>query len=68
MNEKFEQRRKELVRALEEQGIIKNLAVKKVMLKVKREDFVLPEHRENAYDDNPLPIPAGATISAPHTA
>jgi len=51
---------------LEEEGIIKSEAVRKAMLKVPREDFILPEHRVSAYEDTPLPIPAEATISAPH--
>jgi protein-L-isoaspartate(D-aspartate) O-methyltransferase len=47
-------------------GYIKNSAIKKAMLKVKREDFVLPEYKQQAYIDTPLPIPGGVTISAPH--
>jgi len=69
MKDKFEERRKALIKRLEEYGYIKGPAaekIKKAMLKIKREDFVLPEHRGHAYDDNPLPIPADATISAPH--
>jgi protein-L-isoaspartate(D-aspartate) O-methyltransferase len=30
-----------------------------------REQFVLPAFRESAYDDNPLPLPRGQTISQP---
>jgi len=69
MKDKFEERRKALIERLKEYGYIKGPAaekIKKAMLKIKREDFVLPEHRGHAYDDNPLPIPADATISAPH--
>jgi len=65
-SDRFKEKRKALIKRLEEYGRIKNPKIKKVMLKIKREDFVLPEHRENAYDDTPLPIPADATISAPH--
>jgi protein-L-isoaspartate(D-aspartate) O-methyltransferase len=64
--DEFAEKRKRLVRDLEEEGIIKSEAVRKAMLKVKREDFILPEHRVSAYEDTPLPIPAEATISAPH--
>jgi len=64
--DKFEEKRKALVERLGDYGYIKNPKIKKVMLKIRREDFVLPEHRESAYNDTPLPIPADATISAPH--
>ena len=35
--------------------------------KVPREEFVLPEWKEEAYEDTPLPIIAGQTISQPST-
>jgi protein-L-isoaspartate(D-aspartate) O-methyltransferase len=60
------EKRKRLVEDLQDEGVIKSEAVRKAMLKVPREDFVLPEHRTSAYADTPLPIPADATISAPH--
>lgn len=66
MEEKFEEQRKEVVERLESMGYIKDPQIKKAMLKVKREDFVTTEYRENAYFDTPLPIPGNATISAPH--
>ena len=62
----LEKQRKDVVEHLERMGYIKDLRIKRAMLKVKREDFVLPEHRNNAYVDTPLPIPGGVTISAPH--
>src|SRR3989338_6739532 len=34
---------------------------------VDREKFILPEYLEEAYDDNPLPILGGQTISQPTT-
>ncbi|OYT33939.1 MAG: protein-L-isoaspartate O-methyltransferase [Candidatus Aenigmarchaeota archaeon ex4484_52] len=34
---------------------------------IKRENFVLDEYKEQAYDDYPLPILAGQTISQPTT-
>ncbi len=34
---------------------------------IKREDFILPDDIESAYDDNPLPILRGKTISQPTT-
>lgn len=35
------------------------------MAKVAREEFVLPNYRDMAYDNTPLPIEAGQTISQP---
>lgn len=64
--DEFAEKRKRLVQDLEEEGIIKSDAVRKAMLKARREDFILPDHRASAYEDTPLPIPADATISAPH--
>lgn len=69
MADKFEDQRKSLVERLENYNYIrgKNAAkIKRAMLKVKREDFVLPEYRINSYQDTPLPIPSDSTISAPH--
>jgi len=62
----FDEKKKLLVRRLEDAGVVSSAAVRKALTKVAREDFVMAEHRASAYDDNPLPIPAEATISAPH--
>ncbi len=62
----FEKARKEMVKRLEDFGYLKDPRIKKAMLKVKRELFVLPEYKADAYVDTPLPIPGNATISAPH--
>jgi len=62
----FEKQRKQIVESLERIGYVKTQPVKEAMLKVKREDFVPLEHREESYVDTPLPIPGNATISAPH--
>ena len=37
------------------------------MLSVPRHEFVPDEYRDQAYDDNPLPIGEGQTISQPST-
>lgn len=58
--------REEMVERLSEYGYIKTENVKKAMMKVPREEFVLPEYRSHAYLDQPLPIGHGQTISAPH--
>lgn len=52
----------ELVRA----GILRSEKVIKAMYKVPRELFILPNLRDYAYVDTPLPIGYGQTISAPH--
>ncbi len=58
--------RRELVERLEWLGVIRTEKVKKAFLKVPRELFVLPSYRREAYEDTPLPILEGQTISAPH--
>jgi len=55
-----------LIAELVKEGVIKSERVKNAMLKVPREEFVTPEYRMMAYEDRPLPLFAGATISAPH--
>jgi protein-L-isoaspartate(D-aspartate) O-methyltransferase len=65
----FQKQRKVLVENLAANRYIKSEAVKKAMIKVKREMFVLSGYQANAYQDIPLPIPPvdedTATISAP---
>ncbi len=62
----MEEARRALVEKLLEEGYIRRPEVAEAMLKVPREFFV-PEHlREYAYEDRPLPIGMGQTISAPH--
>ena len=55
-----------LAELLKLQGIIRSERVFRAFLNVPREEFVLPEYREEAYEDHPLPILEGQTISAPH--
>jgi protein-L-isoaspartate(D-aspartate) O-methyltransferase len=62
----FKEQRKQIVESLERIGYAKSLSVKKAVLKVRRENFVPSESKEDAYVDTPLPIPGNATISAPH--
>ena len=45
---------------------IKDKRVLKVMAKVPRHRFVLPEYLDSAYEDYPLPIGEGQTISQPY--
>lgn len=58
--------RKELVKKLSEYGYIKSENVRQAMEKVPREEFLPEENRYYAYNDQPLPIGKGQTISAPH--
>ena len=52
-------------RQIESRGI-GDPAVLEAFREVPREEFVDEEHRQFAYDDNPLPIEAGQTISQPY--
>lgn len=47
-------------------GYLRSKKVEKAFRKVRREFFVPEEFKDQAYIDTPLPIPGGATISAPH--
>lgn len=57
-------RRRQMVAQLREAGV-RDPRVLEAMDRVPRECFVAPELAEEAYEDRPLPIHAGATISAP---
>jgi protein-L-isoaspartate(D-aspartate) O-methyltransferase len=58
--------RRQMVNEQLRQRGIRDAAVLRAMTAVPREQFVLPEYRRRAYDDGPLPIPAGQTISQPY--
>lgn len=62
----LDKKRKETIQFLKNSGYIKSPAIERAMLKVRREDFILPEYRAEAYSNAPLPIPGGVTISAEH--
>ncbi len=64
--QRFEELRRRLVRSLVEEGYIRSEKVMKAMLRVPRELFVPDDLRYLAYEDTPLPIGHGQTISAPH--
>jgi protein-L-isoaspartate(D-aspartate) O-methyltransferase len=55
-----------LVEYLASVGAIRTKKVADAMLAVPRESFVPGQYRNLAYEDIPLPIGAGQTISAPH--
>lgn len=56
-----------LIKRMENSGILKSSSIKNALLTVDRKDFVLPEYENHAYDDQPLPIGKGQTISQPST-
>ena len=57
----------ELVRTLKSQGVLKSRLVEAAFRATDRAAFVLPEHREEAYGNYPLPIGHDQTISQPYT-
>jgi len=58
---------KELIENLISKKVLSTSDVIKAFWGVDRAFFVLPQYREEAYDDKPLPIGYGATISQPTT-
>ncbi len=59
-------KKEEIVKYLKRMGFVRNPRVIKAFLKVPRELFVPEEYKNRAYDDTPLPIGYGQTISAIH--
>jgi len=62
----FAELRERMVRRQIESRGITDPAILDAFRGVPREEFVDEEHRQFAYDDNPLPIEAGQTISQPY--
>lgn len=63
----LEEKKRALIDYLVREGILKSKEIINAFKTVLREEFVLPEYREYAYIDEPLPILAGQTISQPTT-
>jgi len=63
--ERYDERIK-LIERLKRYGYIRSKEVENAMMSIRREDFVPPSVRRYAYDDTPLEIGFGQTISAPH--
>lgn len=57
----------ELVRLLRAKGVLRSAAIEQALLNVDRAKFVPDEYRDAAYEDIPLPIGEGQTISQPYT-
>ncbi|MDX1608019.1 MAG: protein-L-isoaspartate O-methyltransferase [Candidatus Spechtbacterales bacterium] len=56
-----------LIKTITEKGFLKTPEIIKAFQKIDRADFVRPEKLSEAYEDYPLPIGNGATISQPST-
>ncbi len=63
----FNIRKNNLINYWVREGILTNKKIISAFRKIKREDFVLPQFRYLAYEDEPLPTMAGQTISQPTT-
>ena len=57
----------ELAQHLKEVEVLKTPALIEAFLRIDRRDFVLSEYQDQAYEDYPLPIGSGQTISQPYT-
>ncbi|MBI3231687.1 MAG: protein-L-isoaspartate O-methyltransferase [Candidatus Doudnabacteria bacterium] len=57
----------QLFRELGRQGVLKKPEIREAFKQVDRTDFVLPEFVDQAYENHPLPIGFGQTISQPYT-
>lgn len=62
----FEKQRENLVQALISRGILRSPKVIRAMRSVSREKFLPENVKREAYNDTPLPIGFGQTMSAPH--
>jgi protein-L-isoaspartate(D-aspartate) O-methyltransferase len=62
----FRDQKQHLLDRLERSGYISGPLVRAAMETVPREEFIPEEIKRNAYDDTPLSIGFGQTISAPH--
>lgn len=63
---RYSSARREMVKSQLASRGIRDKRVLEVMEKVPRENFVPPEYRSSAYEDRPLPIGMGQTISQPY--
>lgn len=66
MSINLSEERKKLVEMLKSGGLIRSSLVEEAFLSIPREFFIPEQLRVYAYDDTPLPIGYGQTISAPH--
>ncbi|WP_380680565.1 protein-L-isoaspartate(D-aspartate) O-methyltransferase [Salinigranum sp. GCM10025319] len=64
--EDFEAARTRLVDQLVDRGHVERASTERALRAVPRHEFVPEGNRRSAYEDRPLPIGNGQTISAPH--
>lgn len=57
----------ELVSHLKRYGVLRSKNLISAFMHIDRADFIRPEYFEEAYEDYPLPIGQGQTISQPYT-
>lgn len=67
MNTLYNSSQEELVEELTESGVLKTPALIDAFRTIDRKDFVSPGYAQEAYENYPLPIGAGQTISQPYT-
>ena len=63
---RWKKKASELVERLRNEGYLKNKEIINAFLSTPRHEFVTPSHIDEAYNDYPLPLFGGQTISAPH--
>lgn len=63
----LKQAKQRLLARLENEGTLKTKSVIKAFESVPREEFMLPEYRDQSYADDAMPIISGQTISQPTT-
>lgn len=63
----FMDEKEKLIKTLVDDGYLKTPTIIDAFRKIDRADFVLPEYKNEAYGNYPLPIGAGQTISQPLT-
>ena len=62
----FARQRADMVEAQLRKRGVRDQRVLEAMLAVPRHEFIAPQHRAHAYEDRPVPIGAGQTISQPY--
>ncbi|WP_255192913.1 protein-L-isoaspartate(D-aspartate) O-methyltransferase [Natronobeatus ordinarius] len=66
MSDEYADERRQMANALARRSRVTDERVRDALATVPRHEFVPPAQRDRAYDDRPLPIGDGQTISAPH--
>jgi len=56
-----------LITSLKTRGVLRSVNIKRALARIDRKKFVADAHQARAYDDIPLPIGEGQTISQPYT-